>query len=290
MAQKRVIIDSDPATGVPNRDVDDGLAFLLMLAAPEIRVEGITINFGNVGALTGYSVAKNLLSLVGRDVPLFKGAENKADLGVLNPAVEYLIETVRTFPGEVSLLALGPLTNVATALLLDPGFASNLKELVIMGGSLHFKPFSLFGEFNFHMDGQAAAIALSARVEKTLISMDVCSQAVFRIEQLHMLEMKNSPVSQYLVQAIAPWLELNRRVFFRAKGFFPWDVVAAAYLIDRSLFDENSFSLSVQKTGLRSGRIYDLRSQIGGPDVINVPLRLDSRRFMAMFMEALLSY
>ena len=144
MAQKRVIIDSDPATGVPNRDVDDGLAFLLMLAAPEIRVEGITINFGNVGALTGYSVAKNLLSLVGRDVPLFKGAENKADLGVLNPAVEYLIETVRTFPGEVSLLALGPLTNVATALLLDPGFASNLKELVIMGGSLHFKPFSLF--------------------------------------------------------------------------------------------------------------------------------------------------
>ena len=52
MAQKRVIIDSDPATGVPNRDVDDGLAFLLMLAAPEIRVEGITINFGNVGALT----------------------------------------------------------------------------------------------------------------------------------------------------------------------------------------------------------------------------------------------
>ena len=63
MSKKRVLIDSDPATVERNRDVDDGLAILLLLASPDIHVEGITINFGNVGADTGFTVAKNLLTL-----------------------------------------------------------------------------------------------------------------------------------------------------------------------------------------------------------------------------------
>ncbi len=285
---KRVVIDSDPATGVRNRDVDDGLAFLVLLASPNIQVEGITITFGNVGADTGIEVAHKLLNLVGSAVPVLKGAGSMADLGVRSPAVDYLIETVRANPGEICLLALGPLTNVASAMLLDPGFAPNLKELVIMGGSLHFWPFSFFGEFNFHSDGSAAALVMSADVQKTLLSMDVCSQVVFRREQLRMLEEHDSPVSRFLVGAISPWLELNRKVFFRAGGFFPWDVVAAAYLIDKTLFDENPCSFFVQKTGLRSGSIHDFRKTSTG--AINLPEKLDAKRFMTMFMDGLLKF
>ncbi len=293
MTQTQVIIDSDPATGVPNRDVDDGLAFLVLLGTPELHVQGITINFGNVGADVGFQVAENLLDLVHATVPLYKGAQSKADLGKSNPAVDFMIETVRSQPGEISLLALGPLTNVATAMLLDPGFADNLKELVIMGGSFHFQPFSFFGEFNFHLDGRAASITLSAPCKKTLISMDVCSQAVFRKEQLRLLESHASPVSRYLAQAIRPWLELNRKVFIRAQGFFPWDVVAAAYIIDPTLFDENYCSLSVRETGLRSGSFHAVRRLDQGDDgkrAINAPLKLDSERFMAMFMAGLLKF
>jgi len=288
--KKRVLIDSDPATGERNRDVDDGLAFLVMLASPNIQVEGITINFGNVGAEVGFSVAKKLLSLAHADVPIYKGSETKSDLGKRNVAVDYLIETVRAYPHEISLLALGPLTNVASAMILDPSFASNLKELVIMGGSLNFKPFSFFGELNFHLDGEAASFVLSAPIQKTLITMDVCSQAVFRREHLQMIENHDSSIARYLVETISPWLELNRKVFFRAKGFFPWDVVAAAYLIDSTLFNENQYSFSVQKTGLRSGRIHQLRQLDSEKGRINVPTQLETERFMKIFMEGLLSF
>jgi inosine-uridine nucleoside N-ribohydrolase len=125
--------------------------------------------------------------------------------------------------------------------------------------------------------------------------MDVCSQAVFRKEHLRMLESHDSPVSRYLVQAIAPWLELNRRVFFRAQGFFPWDVVAAAYLIDQTLFDENPCSLSIQETGLRSGRIENFRRSAShqpgtGLIPVNVPTKLDTERFMQMFIAGLLKF
>ena len=295
MKANQVIIDSDPATGEHNRDVDDGLAFLFLLASSNIEVRGITINFGNVSADTGYAVADKLLHLVKSKVPIFKGAHTKNDLGQRNDAVDFLIETVRMSPGEISLLALGPLTNIATAMMLDPSFAKNLKELVVMGGSLKFKPFSFFGEFNLHLDGKAASIVLSAGIPKTLITMDVCSQAVFRQEQLHMLETHDSTISKYLTEMITPWLELNRKVFFLANGFFPWDVVAAAYLLDKSLFNQVPCFLSVQKSGVQSGRI--LRIENNKSDKmdnnlveINVPTRLDSDRFMKLFMEGLLSF
>lgn len=290
MTKKRVLIDSDPATGERNRDVDDGLALLLLLASPNIKVEGITINFGNVSSDVGFAVAKNLLELVKVDTPIYKGARTRADLGKRNDAVDYMIETVRANPGEISLLALGPLTNAATAMVLDSSFASNLKELVIMGGSFHFKPFSFFGEFNFHLDGEAADFVLSAPMQKTLISMDVCSQAVFRREHLQVLENHKSATARYLVDTIKPWLELNRKVFFHAQGFFPWDVVAAAYLVDKTLFDENPCSFAVEKTGIRSGRIHDFKQIDSNVAAINAPMKLDVERFMKMFMDRLLKF
>jgi inosine-uridine nucleoside N-ribohydrolase len=159
---KRVLIDADPATGIKFRDVDDGLAFLLLMSSPQIHIEGITINFGNVKAPVGFTVAKKVLDVAERDVPVHMGAQSKNDLGKLNRAVEFLLEIVSKNPGEISLLALAPCTNVATAMMLDNSFAGNLKELVVMGGSINFRPFSYFGEFNFHLDGKAASVVMSA--------------------------------------------------------------------------------------------------------------------------------
>jgi len=145
----RVLIDTDPAIGVRFKDIDDGLALLFLIASSAVSIDGITINFGNVSANKGYLVAKKLLKLAKVDFPIFKGAESRNDLGKRNPAVDFLIETVRKNPKEITLLALAPLTNIATAMMLDNSFALNLKNLIIMGGALHFRPFSFFGEFNF---------------------------------------------------------------------------------------------------------------------------------------------
>ena len=284
-AHKRVLVDCDPAIGVRNRDLDDGLALLLLLASP-VELEGLTINFGNVATDVGVSVPQDLLQRVGSSIPIVGGATSRHDLGVSNPAVDFLIDSVRAAPGEISLLALAPLTNVATAMTLDRTFAGNLREIVIMGGSFGFKPFKWVGEFNFHLDGAAAARVISAPVPKTLITMDVCSQAVVRQAQLDRVRTHTSEFATYLGDAIEPWLSLNRRVFRRAKGFFPWDGVAAAYLLDPSLFDSNAVAIDVQSSGLRSGRL-------GISDrgtTINAPTRLDADRFMTLFMDALISY
>jgi purine nucleosidase len=289
---KRVLIDADPATGIKFKDIDDGLAFLLLMSSPQIHIEGITINFGNVKAPVGFVVANKVLDVARRDIPVYKGAESKNDLGKPNRAVEFLLETVRKNPGEISLLALAPCTNVATSMMLDSTFAGNLKELVVMGGSINFRPFSYFGEFNFHLDSKAASVVLSAPIQKTLITMDVCAQAVFREEHLERIQRHNGRVTGYLSEVIPHWLNLNRRIFFRKKGFFPWDVVAAAYMIDPSLFDSNSYTLKIQMGGMRSGRIQrlakcDVVRSSDGSVAVNIPLRLESERFMEMFLEAM---
>jgi purine nucleosidase len=291
--KKRLVIDTDPNIRVKGKDIDDALAILFCIASPELEVEGITINFGNVKAPVGYQAAGDLLRAAGADIPFMRGAGSSQDLGKKNEAADFLVRTVRENPGQISLLALAPLTNVATACMLDEGFAAGLKELVVMGGTLDFWIFKYIGEFNFHQDARAAATVMAQPVPKTLITMDVCSQAVFTQERLDTVRSTGSEISQLCAGFIEPWLKLNRKIFFRRKGFFPWDVVAASYLVDDSLFEGNPCTLNVVEKGFRRGRLVDVK-RAGGPRSsngkrpINMPLRLDSARFMDLFLERLL--
>jgi len=294
MQKKRVIIDSDPAIGVRFRDIDDGLAILFLLASPEVTLEGITVNFGNVKAPLGYRVAQEVLKVAQRDIPVYLGAQSKHDLGKSNPAADFMLETVNKNPGEISLLAVAPLTNVATAMMLDKTFAGNLRELIIMGGSVNFGIFAYIGEFNFHLDGKAASLVTSYPISKTVITSDVCTHAVFQDKHLKRFQQDTRAVSKYLAEEIPHWLNLNKKVFFRKKGFFPWDVVAAAFLVDRSLFDENPCGFRVEESGIRSGRIFNLKkhtsfAQTDTAVPVNLPLFLEHERFMEMFISRLLT-
>jgi purine nucleosidase len=288
----RILVDTDPNMWVPRRDIDDALALLFLVASPEVEIEGITVNFGNVSAPVGHAAAQELLDRVGLSAPLFKGAASKQDLGKKNEAVEFLIQTVKDAPGEITLLALAPLTNVAGAMLLDDRFAQNLGGLIVMGGAFRFPFFSFFGEFNFHCDGRAAATVLSAPVPKTMITMDLCSQAVFSERHLAMLRTREGEMAQYIIRFVEPWLALNRRIFFRKKGFFPWDVVAAAYLIDESLFDTDQCTFLIRQTGLRRGSLTPLPPPAFAPFAqgtcsANVPNSLAADKFMDLFLSRL---
>lgn len=292
---KRVILDMDPGMGVKYRDIDDGLALLYLINSTFVSVEGITINFGNTSSEQGYQIARTLLTTIKNDIPLFIGSQSKADLGKLNPAVEYLIKTVTENSGEISLLATAPLTNIATAMIHDEEFLYNLGSLIIMGGALKFRPFSFFGEFNFHLDATAAALVCSFPIHKTLITMDVCSQTVFQQQHLNNLRQKSTTVSKYLIRIIPHWLELNKRIFLRAKGFFPWDVVAALYLTDDFLFDTNPYTFSIRETGIRSGSIRKLTPRdnfksTNGQIPINIPLQLKGRLAMELIMTTLSTF
>ena len=294
MNRERVILDTDPAIGVKFRDLDDGLAILFLLASPEVHLEGLTINFGNVDADRGLEAAREVLRVAGADTPVYPGSTSKTDLGTMSPAVEFMIETVKANPKKITVLAVAPLTNVATAMILDDTFAQNLRGLIVMGGTFSFPVFSFFGEFNFHNDGVSASRVIRAHVPKILITMDVCSQAVFQDRHLALIREKNSRVAEYLAEVIPHWLNLNKKVFFRKKGFFPWDPVAAAYLIDKTLFDDNRYTLDVSQTGPRAGRLVNSRilsseDEKDTPAAVTVPLRLDGERFMELLLERLLS-
>ncbi|MHA1908149.1 MAG: nucleoside hydrolase [Candidatus Thorarchaeota archaeon] len=292
--KKKVIIDTDPAIGVKGRDIDDGLAILFLLASPEVELNGITITSGNVPAEQGFQVANDLLDRVNTKVPVFQGASSKAELGQNNPAVEFLIDSVRNNPGEITLLTVAPLTNVATAMMLDDTFKENLGGLVVMGSTLKFLLFSFFGEFNFHMDGKAASLVLNADIPKTVISMDCITHSVFQQKHLDDLASNPSDFSQYLVETIEPWLKVNRRIHFRRKGFFPWDPVAAGYVLRPDLFEENYCNLTIQEEGKRSGRILELESSTKEKyfegHAVNFPLKHDSEAFMELFIERLKSF
>lgn len=293
MVPKKLLLDTDPAIGVAFRDVDDALAILLAMASPELELSGITINFGNVAAEKGFPIANEVVGLTDADVPVLFGSTSRKDLGVRNPAVDHLIETVREHPGEISLVAIAPLTNVATAMMLDDTFAENLGELIVMGGATDFAFFASVGELNFHLDGQAAATVMRAPCPKTLITMDLCSQAVFTKRHLGMLQRSDSKVSRYLAKRIPHWLTVSR-ILFRGGGFYPWDPIAVACALDPSLVDEKYFTFDVQERGLRSGRILNLREEVGpgavgGKPAINIPQTLDGDRFMQLLMDRLLA-
>ncbi len=274
-----LIIDTDPAIGYPFKDIDDGLAILLALANTDVI--GLTVNFGNVNVSKGMKAAKEVLKVAGKkQIPVLPGAEGRAYLGRKTKAAEFIIETVKENPGEISILSIAPLTNLATALIQYSSLLEDLKELVIMGGSLNFWPMNFFGEFNFRDSPEAARIVLSQNIGKSVVTMDVCSQVIIGSDEIERLKSFETKVSSYIVANSSFWLNLNKLVTF--EGFYPWDVVACAYFLDKSLFEVEKCNLSVQVDGLRKGRI----SKVKGDRII-LPTSINREGFLDFFLSSI---
>jgi len=187
-----VLLDIDLAMGAPGSDIDDGFALALAVADPEIDLQLITTVNGNTDAATATTLTGELLDRLGAaEIPVRQGATRAllrpaSRFGRLPPdvtprpvhpehAVSALIERVRAQPGELTLVAVGPLTNVALAMVLDPDFAANLKDLVIMGGVFAGTTGSidLPGEFNVWIDPEAARIVLESSMVARWVGLDV---------------------------------------------------------------------------------------------------------------------
>ena len=185
MKKQKVIIDTDPG-------IDDALAILLLLKSPQIDVQAITTVAGNNDIQTVTDNAQTILKALGSSVPIYSGSLNplvrnlsksevmgNTSLGnvprviskKLNRiAIKQLINLTSAQPKEITIVAIGPLTNIALAMQLDPKFALNIKEIVIMGGAIEsYGNMNRVAEFNFFVDPEAAEIVLSSNCKKTLI-------------------------------------------------------------------------------------------------------------------------
>jgi purine nucleosidase len=187
----RMILDTDLAMGAPGSDIDDGFALALTLAEPELSLELVTTVNGNTDLDTATRLTGELLARLGRDVEVVPGAGAPLvpaesvrgrpsptgltpDGQLVHAAVE-LAERVVREPGELTVVAIGPLTNVALALLLQPQLATAVREIVVMGGVFlgHTGVGVMPGEFNFWVDPDAAAVVLDSGAPLRLVGLDV---------------------------------------------------------------------------------------------------------------------
>ena len=211
----RVIIDTDPG-------VDDALALLLAMRSPELQIEAITPVAGNVPLDLTLPNALRMVEIAGRtDIPVAAGARGpllrrlvtatyahgENGLGgaifpepttkpVATPASELIRQIIRKYPGEVTLIPIGPLTNIATALNSDHELASMVRGLTMMGGSLSGGNITPAAEFNVYVDPEAARIVFQSGIPITMVGLDVTRRTSLTEDHVRTLEAAQNPVSQ----------------------------------------------------------------------------------------------
>lgn len=257
----RIIIDTDPAMGTLGGDPEDSFAIMLALNSPEVTVEGITVVQGNVPAEKGYCNAHHLLKLLNReDVPLRRGclepmnprrttqinwlqqrqaAQQITDMlepqGKDADAVSFLVESVMNSPGEITLVTIGPLTNVATAIHREPEFAAALKGIVMMGGTAECAGnISPAAEFNYWQDPEAADVVFRSGAELVMVGLDVCHQTHLYPEQVEECANAGTALGQFVKEATAPWFQVMS-ASGGSRSLHLYDSLAMAVAMDPSL-------------------------------------------------------
>ncbi len=299
----RTILDTDIGT-----DVDDCLAIAFMLGSPEFSFEGITCVYGDV-ELRGRMVRK-LFALRGHSqIPVFLGARRPLlglrDIywgghegeGLLDDrdepatfpaehAVDFIIRTVMENPGQIHLLAIGPLTNVALALLKEPELAQHLGHLTIMGGVLR-GPETLHlpvAEHNIVCDPDAAHVVLTSGAPITLVPLDVTTRCHIRQADLIRLRAIGSPFHDAVAEQVAryPWFATNGETILH-------DPLAAAVVIAPDLVELAPLYIAVETHGrLTTGATIARRPTDGLAATATVAVTVDAARAEQVIIERLL--
>ena len=299
-----MVVDCD--TGV-----DDALALLYLAGDPTVELVAVGTVDGNVPVPLGAQNCLRVLDVagcgavpvaVGCDRPLlepshyaerFHGRDGLGDSGLppsarqlsSESAVAQLLRLARSQPGELTLLAIGPLTNVAVALMLESELPVLLREVVVMGGAVACPGnHSPWAEFNVAHDPEAAEMVLSAAwKELTLVGLDATSQALLRPPAVARITACASGPARFATRILRQQMERNGE-------FELCDPLAAAICLDRSLATRLSTPVRVELRGehTRGATIADLRSSKVGPasprPAVSVAMTIDFDRFIANFL------
>jgi purine nucleosidase len=335
-----IILDVD--TGI-----DDAMALLYAAASPEAEIVAATAVAGNTDARQAAINTQAVLELagrgdvevaIGREVPLVKRLETTPEthgprgLGYadLPPpsrpisrrhASDVLIEEARRRPGEVTLITLGPLTNLAVALVREPELPRLLKAWVLMGGSYRSPGNTApTTEWNIHVDPDAAKIAFSAWAETAgtggvarplALGLDVTERAKITPDRVVTLarvagsqpddsialargedpmlatrSVASNPVVRFIADALRFYMEFHSR-FDGFYGAFIHDPLAVAAALDRSLVRTEALTVDVELGGtLTTGEtVTDWRRRWGRPPNVDVAVEADAERFLDRFVE-----
>ena len=240
-AQKqRIWIDTDIMIGKFRRDVDDGLALMLALRDTNLQIEGISFVHGVDYAS---EVTEKLLARYGKglEIPTFKGADDSTQFGDETDATLALRKALEQ--GPLTILALGPMTNVGTVLELHPEVIPNVKQITYCAGRRPgqlFNPGSgkvIFSDYNFDLDPYATAMVLKAGVPILLSGYD-CSDNLF-VSKSDFIHLKKSAdkTDKWLYRKLKSWHSLWRTFIGSKQGFIPFDVSTVGALLYPEEFD-----------------------------------------------------
>jgi len=264
---RKLLIDTDPG-------VDDAIALMMAMLTPELHIEAITSAAGNIPLAVTTENALRLVTLCGRtDIPVAAGAQGPlvrrlqiaanihGDNGlagvelppatikpVADPAAERIAKVIRANPGQITILALAPLTNIALALRSDPALATQIESIVMMGGSLTRGNVTPAAEFNFYVDPEAAAIVFESGVPLTMVGLDVTERVTFTDAHLKQLRAGRSAVSHAAA-------EIGSRVLDSAekrtqkREFHMHDALALAYLLDPQMLTLEDDYIRIETRG-----------------------------------------
>ncbi len=309
MTVQKIIIDTDPG-------IDDAMAIFLALASPELDVVGLTTVMGNVNVDLATTNALRLLEIAGRsDIPVAEGAAKPiaADfLGAVEfvhgddgqgnaflptptsqplgiSAAEFIVRQARAHPGDITLVPIGPLTNIALALRLEPNLPRLVAGVVLMGGNA-FCPgnASPVAEANIRNDPEAADVVFGAGWPITMVGLDVTNEVLMTDRDLEELHLFDTPQGRHMGQ-INPFYRAFLSERLGIAGIVIHDATAIAYLLAPDLFEivkapvrvETGGSFSRGKTWPYVGRtddnhlpawqsrpLVDICASVDGPAVV----------------------
>lgn len=305
----RVVIDTDPG-------IDDAAAIFFALASHRLQVDMLTCVFGNVHVEQAAHNALTILETAGRsDIPVYVGAgqplvrqpnfgtaihghDGLGDVGVSAPsasvsagrAAERIVDAVMSAPGEITLLAIGPLTNVALALCIEPRLAKSLRTLVLMGGAVRTPGnVTSVATANLFNDPEAAAIVYRSGAPLVQIGTDVCRPTPISHAHLERIRRADNPPAR-LLTAVTPYImAFYQREYGHTDGVRYNDVLAVTYLLAPELFRSVRLPVLVETAGtLTSGQtVPDWHGRWGREANVEVCLEVDSAAVADLFTAAL---
>jgi inosine-uridine nucleoside N-ribohydrolase len=316
---RKTIIDADPGT-------DDAMAILLALNSPELDVKALTVVAGNVVVERGLENALKLVSLAGRcDVRVARGAGHPlvqqlttaeffhGENGLGNVelpaptchddprfAPDLIIELVHQYPHEITLVPVGPLTNIALAVAKDPSIVPLVKEVVLMGGGISGGNATAAAEANIYNDPEAARVVFEAGWPLTMVGLNVTEKTLFTRADLDQLAKTHGPENDFAVDVLKFMVDLQAKL--GADGTPMHDPLAVASVIDRDLIRTQDMRVDIETRGehtrgetvasrhnssdrkVRRGDRYSIDGIEKVQPNVHVAVDSDARRFIQLFL------
>ncbi len=311
---QKVIIDCDPG-------IDDAMAIILAIEYPKFEILGITTAFGNATAAQATENALKIVELSGKEIPVYQGADRPLAVALRAPpdfvhgsdglgntdqakskrqvetasAAEFIVESINTYPYEVTILAIGRQTNLAVALALDPGIAAKAKAVVLMGGALYVSGnVTPAAEANIFGDPHAADSVFRAGWPVTMVGLDVTTKVIMNDEILEAVRKTNSRYGGFIYEISRFYMDFHIEEEGAHGGFYVHDPSAVMYLIDSDIFKIREGPVRVLTAGIGIGQTimatYDYHRELEAwkdQPVTSAAVDVDADAFLAAYRKVM---